>query len=297
MKVLAPLMGLLLFAVAPLAHAAPCDERTVSIPLDGVTIAGTLCVPEAGASSTVLILHGTSGDRAGPRIRGDGRGLFQRAAERLAEKGMASLAISTRGRGGSGGDFRDMTLTRRVDEAEAAIEWLQAEGLGIGGLSVVGHSQGSAVATLLAARLETRAPLAALVLWAPLTDPLAQYRRAMGPATFAKGLAAGPGDVVSWKGAGGTPRGFHADFFKDLQKVDVPDAFARFSGPALVVTGERDRWATTASTQMLKSARPTGVTYSERSVGHRMGAGAGLAAADDVIGATAAWLADNARPR
>ncbi|WP_162901338.1 alpha/beta fold hydrolase [Breoghania sp. L-A4] len=266
------------------------DEQTVSFLVDDQEVVGTLTIPRhISRPPVVLILPGTSGDRDGSRIHGDGRGLFTRTAQLWAEAGMASLRISPRGRGGSDGDFSNTSFDSRIAEAEAAIGWLSARtDLDRDSLAVLGHSQGTIIAARLARRFEDR--IKSVVLWAPIVDPLASYTSSMGSATLAKGLHAERGEIVRWRGVGGTIRAFKSDFFKGLLTADPLDDISHFHGRLLTVTGRRDRWALTASAKILADHHPGEHSFAEFDVGHRMGAKQGLATVDEVAQHTVDWL-------
>lgn len=287
-----------LIFVAAVAGVAPAaaqqkgyEERFVSFSVGPHEIVGVLTKPAAEPVAVVLILHGMSGNRDGPQIRGDARGLFERAAQLWAENGVASLRISTGGRGGSEGSFEDMTFTRRTGEAAAALDWLSGQAdLRADNVVVLGHSQGAIIAAALAKRLNSERRIRSVVMWAPNVDPLTVYRGVMGEAAYQRGLNAGPDETVAWRGAGGTQRRFRSGFFRDLSKFDTSRDIAGFSGELLVVTGSRDRISPTWRARKLRNHHPDGISLVELDVGHRMGASQGLADAEMVAGHTLDWL-------
>ncbi|MCP4315851.1 MAG: prolyl oligopeptidase family serine peptidase [Hyphomicrobiales bacterium] len=273
------------------------SEEVVEFSLDGRKIVGTLTMPAGAARSpAVLMLHGASRVRDGPPIRGDTRGLFRRAAQIFAESGIASLRISTGGRGGTEGDFRDMTFGRRIDEALAAIDWLsQRADIDPIRISVLGHSQGTIIAAAVAGRLENAKPLAAAVMWAPNTDPLRSYQNSMGIAVFEKGVNAKPGEIVRWRGAGNKMRAFRSGFFRGLLSISTMDEIRAYVGPLLVVTGMRDRISPPTDARRFRKHHPGDHSFADFDVGHRMGASVGLAEVDNLTAHTANWLSANSR--
>ncbi len=268
------------------------SKSTVSFPVDGRRVVGTLTVPNGITSPPiVLILHGMGGDRHGPRIRRVGDTLFERTARVLAGSGFASLRISTGGRGGSEGSFLDMTLERRIQEALGAIDWIADQGrFDRTKISVLGHSQGTLIAITAAARAVLPAGINAVVLWAPQTNALDTYRGSMGAAIYRKGLAAGPDEIVQWRGIGGTTRAFRRDFFRGLAELDTLADVENFDGRLLVVTGNRDAWSTYGAAQVLSAHHPGETTYLQFDVGHRMGGQIGAAAVEAVAKGTVLWL-------
>lgn len=285
-----------IWAVLALSHVQSAvaddvhDIHVVSIPIGTQKLVGTLTRPQHIAHPpVVLILPGTGGRRDGPRIRGTDQGLLVRMASLLADAGLASLRLSPHGRGGSDGDFKDTTFERRIEEAVAAVEWLTMRGeFDSESIHVLGHSQGTIIAAGLARRLEDR--IKSVVMWAPIVDPLASYRRSMGPATLEKGLNAAPDEIIRWRGVAGTMRAFRPGFFKGLLTADPLGDISAFQGRLQVVTGKRDRWSPTAAAQAFESRHPGKHTLGAFEVGHRMGAEQGLAAVDDVARHTVDWL-------
>lgn len=283
--------SLLPAATAP-AQTPPGQRHTVSFVLNGETIVGTLLLPHGDEPAPVaLVLHGASGLRQGPMIRDGGGGLFIRTAEILAERGIASLSISTRGRGGSDGEFHDLTFERRIEEARRAIDWLGDQPtIDPERIFLIGHSQGTIIATAVAGRLETTRKISAVVLWAPNMDPLRNYQNVMGVDVFEQGLNAKPGEIVRWRGAGGTQRAFRAGFFKGLLSIEPLQEIAAYGGPLLVVTGTRDRMSPPAAARVIARHHEGEHNFVEFDVGHRMGAAMGLGLVDTLVANTADWL-------
>lgn len=271
------------------------ESRFISFQLNNQKIVGTLTKPaNVKTPPVVLILHGMGGNRFGPRIKNDGRRLFVRTAQILAENGIASLSISTRGKGGSEGDFRDMTLERRVQEALIAIQWLVTQNeFNNSNIAILGHSQGSLIATSAASRLASAKMVTSVMLWAPQSNALMTYRTSMGLKTYKKGLKAKPGEVVSWLGAGKQIRSFRTEFFQGLSKINTLTDIASFSGRLLIVRGKYDRWSTLATAQKIQANHQGDHSIAEFYVGHRMGASTGLGITDKVINHTIYWLKSN----
>jgi uncharacterized protein len=113
---------------------------------DGFTLAGNLLLPPEGATSAVVMLGG-SGDA--DRLNG---GYFLPIRSHLVEHGVAVLSCDKRGVGASGGDWRAASMSDLGDDALAILGHLRATvgpGMSIG---LYGHSEGSWVALIAAAR-------------------------------------------------------------------------------------------------------------------------------------------------
>jgi pimeloyl-ACP methyl ester carboxylesterase len=161
----------------------------------------------------VCMLHGFTGDKSE-----EGR-LFVRAARTLAASGIHVLRFDFRGNGDSDGDFADMTLSGEVDDARAAIAFLRrTRGVDRKRIGLIGHSLGSIVAQLVAARER----VSSLVLWATITRPLEVF-----------------GETLVFDAA---LRGFRpgAEFLRQVRECDPLMMLARYAGPLLCVHGEED---------------------------------------------------------
>ncbi|MBL4588403.1 alpha/beta fold hydrolase [Candidatus Babeliales bacterium] len=89
---------------------------------------------------------------------------FLKIAERLAEHGIATLRYDKRGVGKSEGQFKDATTYDFMDDAEAAVEYLQKSEYQSAKIGILGLSEGGLIATGVSAR---RSDIDNLVLLAP----------------------------------------------------------------------------------------------------------------------------------
>lgn len=121
----------------------------------GLTLAGTLNLPQAaGPSPAVVMMQGS-----GPADR-DCDGYFIPIREAFLMRGIATFAFDKPGCGASTGDWRDYALEDRADQVVGALETLQRHrALDSGRIGVWGQSQGGWMAQILAAR-RTRLPFA-----------------------------------------------------------------------------------------------------------------------------------------
>lgn len=134
------------------SYSIPGDER-VSIPSVGFNLAGTLTRP-AGAKGRLpaVVLVGGSG----PTDRDEtvaGIPVFGHLAQGLVEAGFAVVRYDKRGVGQSGGRTESVTLSDYAEDARAVVRWLQRRrDVDRDRIAVVGHSEGAAVAMILATR-------------------------------------------------------------------------------------------------------------------------------------------------
>lgn len=135
----------------------PGDEN-VLIPANGFNLAGTVTLPPQAASTPVaarrewpaIVLIAGSG----PQDRDQtvaGIPIFGQLAGQLAEAGFIVVRYDKRGVGQSGGRPEAATLDYYAEDARAAVRWLaDRDDVDEDRIAVVGHSEGAAVAMLLA---------------------------------------------------------------------------------------------------------------------------------------------------
>lgn len=127
----------------------------VRIPGNGFTLAGTITTPPQVAGRLrhpAVILVGGSGpvDREATVA---GVPIFTQLAGALAERGFLVVRYDKRGVGQSGGRIERVTLQDYAEDVRAAVNWLRRrKDVDRSRLTVVGHSEGGAVAMLAAAR-------------------------------------------------------------------------------------------------------------------------------------------------
>ena len=125
----------------------------ISIPSDGVSLRGTLQLPDAETRPAAALLISGSGpldrDSNWKRMKVD---VMRQVATHLAAAGVASLRYDKRGVGESGGDYRSAGLHDNIADASAALTALRARSeIDPQRIVVIGHSEGALIAAELAA--------------------------------------------------------------------------------------------------------------------------------------------------
>jgi len=139
------------------------DEQ-VHVPANGFTIAATVSKPEgaSGKPAAAIVLVGGSG----PSDRDEtvaGIPIFGQLANALADRGFLVVRYDKRGVGQSGGRTESATLDDFADDLRAVVKFTtDRKDVDRKRLTVVGHSEGGAVAMLAAAK-EGRIAALALV--------------------------------------------------------------------------------------------------------------------------------------
>ncbi|ADV67336.1 alpha/beta hydrolase family protein [Deinococcus maricopensis] len=197
-------------------------ETFASMTVDGQRVYGMLHTPDTpapvGGHPSVLMLHGFTGSRSA-----DHR-LFPLLSRYLVRLGIASLRIDFRGSGDSEGDFSEMTVTREVEDAHAAMAYLRRQpGIDPERAMLLGFSLGGMVAALAAPDVRPHR----LALWAPaLPEVMLPHLRG--------GLM--PSAISDF---GGWPLG--RAFLQELPRLKPLEAAGRWGGVARVFHGDADR--------------------------------------------------------
>jgi hypothetical protein len=194
-------------------------EIQVSFPSQGETVVGMLHLPARTPAPGVIMCHGFTGHKA------EAHRLFVSAARDFAQHGLVALRFDFRGSGDSEGEFREVTVSGEIADAAAALGYLASRPeVDAKRMGVLGLSLGGCVAACLVGR-EDRAK--ALVLWAAVAHPERLFER-LKPEF-------GDQDAIDF-GGWGLGRGF----LEDLPSIHPLEEVRRYSGPSLVVHGEKD---------------------------------------------------------
>ena len=280
-----------------LPAAALAEETDIVVRSNGVDLAATLNIPEeAGRPSVVLMLHGFTGQRD-EFPNPEGTALFAHAADALARSGIASLRIDFTGSGESGGEWTETTFSGQVRDAVAAFDHLQAlDGVDGSRVGILGYSQGGLVGAHLAA---LRPEAGAVVLWAPVTNPLRTYAGLLGADAVEAALLADPGEPVTADLSWGGQTTLNASFFHELATTSPAGAIARYSGPLEVVVGLKETIVTPqpAAGQILLDYHEGEEALVTVDSDHDWGWGVSTAVVDaELLPPTVGWFVDHLAP-
>ena len=128
------------------------EDVTYENPSAGIKLAGTFTIPQGnGPFPAVLLICGS-----GPNDRDEsvfGHKPFLVLSDSLTRKGIAVLRADKRGIGKSGGNLATATDVDFAADAEAGVAWLKArKEVDPHNIGIVGHSEGGAIAPMVAAR-------------------------------------------------------------------------------------------------------------------------------------------------
>lgn len=121
----------------------------------GVTLAGTLTIPQGeGPHPAVVLISGS-----GPQDRNStlmGHKPFLLWANVLTRRGIAVLRYDDRGVSGSTGNWAQTTLSERAADVQAALDFLRSRSdIATGEIGLLGHSGGALVAPIVAAHSDS----------------------------------------------------------------------------------------------------------------------------------------------
>lgn len=139
-------------------------EHEVTFPSDGISLAGTLTIPESDKPlPCVIMVHGSGAQDRDGNISGFDTQIFKYIGEYLAEQGVASLRYDKRGCGKSEGNFKIAGLSELVKDACSAVDFIGKESNRIDSsqIYILGHSEGAVLAPEIGSK---RTHLAGLIM-------------------------------------------------------------------------------------------------------------------------------------
>ena len=142
--------------VRPQEPKEPYPYRSEDVTFDnkaaGVTLAGTLTMPEKGNNfTTVILITGSGAQDRNEEIMGHKP--FLVIADYLTRRGIAVLRYDDRGTAQSTGNFHTATSADLATDAESAVAYLKTrKEINPKKIGLAGHSEGGIIAPMIAAR-------------------------------------------------------------------------------------------------------------------------------------------------
>ena len=193
-------------------------EHLVVIYNQGQKIFGNLCLPREKAPC-VIMSHGLEGSKDGDK--------WLVLSARLYDAGFASLRFSYRGCGEgeerSKGEFEDTTLTGRISDYRAAINFLQGAEVDTTRLGVIGSSFGGRVA--LAARDERIRAMVTLATPSHFPSPSEERLKQIRDKGYFE-LDSG--------------KRLRQGFYEDLRQYNIREEVKKIHSPLLIIHGSLD---------------------------------------------------------
>jgi hypothetical protein len=201
-------------------------EQPITFKVAEQQVVGMLHLPEERGSRVpaVACFHGWTGNKA------ESHRIFVTFARMLAYAGIAVLRIDFRGSGDSEGDFSSMTVTGELEDARAAVRFLQERSeIDPERIGVVGLSMGGLVAALL---LGEDDDLKAGVLWSAVSNMNAAAERKQPPGSEEAFARAGYLDMGGWL--------VGQEFVNELPKLKPLEVIRHTGAPILIIHGDED---------------------------------------------------------
>jgi len=203
-------------------------QQTEDLSLQGAKgkLVATLQMPKIEKGKKVrmvIICHGFGADKDRPLLR--------TIADRLQEAGIASIRFDFNGCGKSEGRFQDMTVLNEIEDAKKVIDYDQKLPW-VSGISIVGHSQGGVVASMVAGQLKKA--IKSVVLCAP-----AAVLRDDALRGSTQGATYDPHNIPEYVDL---PRGLRMgrEYVKTAQTLPIYETAKEYKGAALVIHGTWD---------------------------------------------------------
>ena len=256
MNLLKSTMTLLVAAALAVAAGAPTQAQTstdVTVMSGDRAVPATVVVPEGeGPFPAVVMNHGHGGGRQ------EGGG-FERLANALAKAGIVTIRMDFAGTGDSKAPWTDQSLSSMISDSNASLVYLLAnypvdpERLGL-----LGYSMGGRIALTIA---QTEgSPYKAVGLLAPSANPgkglllllagsEANYEKLYAEAKSDKGYA----DYTTQYGQ---QQQLSLAWFDELLASSPLDGIGAYTGPMLVVHGDKDVTILPAENEAVVAAYP-----------------------------------------
>ncbi len=171
----------------------------------------------------VILMHGFTSSKD--------ESLLVAIADKLKEKGIASIRFDFNGHGQSEGDFQNMTVLNEIEDAKKIYEYVNSLPY-VNKIALLGHSQGGVVSAMLAGELGSE-KISRLVLLAPagIIPDGSLSGNIMGN-TFDP---LNPPEYISVLG-----HKLGADYIKTAQTLPIYETASLYTGPAFVIHGTND---------------------------------------------------------
>lgn len=185
----------------------------------------------SGRVPLVIICHGFSGNCRTP--------FMNDLSESMVAQGMATLRFDFNGHGRSDGEFKDMTVLNEIEDLKDVIAWARQQPW-VRDISLVGHSQGGVVVSMVSGELGDRIVKAEVLLAAAavLRDD-ALRGNTMGAVYNPWDFKGDYIELPHSPEAGALLLG--KNYVETALRLPIYETAANYDGPALIVQGTHDQ--------------------------------------------------------
>lgn len=203
------------------------SEKDITIKRDGLNLAAKISVPETDKYDVAILAYGFVG-MMDPKVND----LLPVLAEKLQEKGIATVRFDFNGHGLSEGPLDNMSIYNELEDYHAVLQYVFDNFKGLDHLYLVGHSQGGVLSSMMAGFYPDKVDK--LVIMSPaatLVDD-AKIGTCMGidydPNNIPEKLDFKDFKLNDW-------------YFRTAKFVNNYDVAQAFRGPVLALHGENDK--------------------------------------------------------
>lgn len=218
---------------------AKTSESKIELEIENQVVRGTLTKVDQKDAPIVILVHGFTGDQKGPLIKDTEDGVFQRMTKHFTQQNMSVFAFDFLGHGVSDGKFENFTYERMIKTATIVFDWIKEHpDFENSKIAMAGWSQGGLISSHVAAK---RPELDALILLAPLTNPLAAWTAAIGWEKYIKFIGTNVQTIHEIDFDNGQPPvKINTKLFQELAIYQTTSALAHYKNPLLVIMAEHD---------------------------------------------------------
>lgn len=202
-------------------------QKAIEIQSRGLTLRGMLHIPEGteGRIPMIPIFHGFTGNKMELHF------IFVKLSRMLEKQGIASVRFDFGGSGESDGDFKDMTMSKELEDAKNILQYVKTlDFVDLNKIGIIGLSMGGAVASMLAG--DCKEDIKSLCLWAPAGNMANLITGGIKEEEMEYIKKVGHLDV------GGLLLGY--DFIEDVLSIDIYGKAQAFNKNVLLIHGDKD---------------------------------------------------------
>lgn len=207
----------------------------------------------------VILMHGITSEKQTP--------LMVMLADKLQSEGIASVRFDFNGHGESDGEFVDMTVPKEIEDAKTVYEYAKNLNF-VESVSLLGHSQGGVVASMLAGELKDNIKSVTLMAAAAVLEDEAKNGNTLG-------INFNPNDAPEYIEFNDYRIG--RDYIKTAQNLNIYQVSSPYEGAVCIIHGTEDEIVPFSYGERYDSVYKNSVLYPIEGENHSFGKDMNLA--------------------